>query len=185
MKKLLFVTVLLSLVPSAIAYAVPVDSGYMFKIGFDLSAEAAPAPYLNLGVTVRFNDSDPLDIGEGYTMQVFDSNGNIASDQRSFIYSDIYAQPCATGMVYGIALNPAPGLFDGIGSVVFTNIIGTFDLKLDNNWVQGVMENSGVTTNWVLGDTAVFPVPEPTTMFLLGTGLFGLASLGMKKFKKS
>jgi hypothetical protein len=34
------------------------------------------------------------------------------------------------------------------------------------------------------GDLGPSPIPEPATLFLLGSGLVGLAGFGRKKFKK-
>jgi len=41
---------------------------------------------------------------------------------------------------------------------------------------------SKVVTKPEVGEAS--PVPEPTTLVLLGSGLVGLAGLGRKKFKK-
>jgi len=41
--------------------------------------------------------------------------------------------------------------------------------------------SAGVDTE---GDYTASPVPEPTTLLLLGSGLIGLAAIGRKRFKK-
>ena len=59
---------------------------------------------------------------------------------------------------------------------------GMYSLDIDDH-VQGILFSSlGKQNDYALAGYTT-PVPEPSTIFMLGLGMFGLAGLGRKKFK--
>ena len=102
----------------------------------------------------------------------------------------------ASGGVYGSVLNDAGDIAWEIGwdfaladdEYAVVNFIVTSSNTLPGYYLSQTDPDSQETiyltsTLGIVGDSQ--PIPEPGTMFLLGTGLVGLFGLGRKKFKKS
>jgi hypothetical protein len=71
---------------------------------------------------------------------------------------------------------PAWYLFDLTGECPSLDWNGKDTLELSGFW----LDNGAISHVTLYGN----PVPEPTTMLLLGSGLAGLAGFGRKRFKK-
>ncbi len=67
----------------------------------------------------------------------------------------------------------------GAAELAAANAAGQFIINLDHNG-----SNDFIAFDWFELSGASTPVPEPTTMLLLGSGLIGLAAYGKKKFLK-
>lgn len=94
------------------------------------------------------------------------------------------------------------GAFTGTGGVDITSFIaasgdfpnglalygaGALDLTGTGNDIFGAVAVAGAVLHEegnINSPSSQVPVPEPTTMLLLGSGLIGLAGYGRKKFKK-
>ncbi|MBU0988167.1 MAG: PEP-CTERM sorting domain-containing protein [Proteobacteria bacterium] len=63
--------------------------------------------------------------------------------------------------------------------IMFFGIVGC---PSSNDPAPKVTTSSVVTTSQI--NDGVYPVPEPATLILIGSGLVGLAGFGRKKFKK-
>jgi len=69
----------------------------------------------------------------------------------------------------------------GFGSTAHSN---SDEVSLADPWQEAVVPNNTFETAFRLSGDVVQPVPEPTTMLLVGSGLIGLAGYGRKKFFK-
>jgi hypothetical protein len=112
-------------------------------------------------VGVDENDQEPGSYAYRFDLQI-PRNGNInLLDQ----YNDVI-------YISGFNLNPEHFAFLDTGGLLNVAVhIGNYNV-------------GGIDSIWVGGGPVANPVPEPATMFLLGSGLIGLAGFARKKFKK-
>jgi hypothetical protein len=174
---------------------VPIDvlTGVYFTLSGDptltpVSAEIATGSVLfgsdgggNVGGEWAYNDG--LVGAPGGADEGISSTGLGLFGAPNFNGSNLQGPDALDGLQYGITSagddpltgnTPVTGMYALIqNEVVFT---------LGGLPVEGQLP--GISNISFQYGTALSPVPEPTTMLLLGAGLVGLAGFGRKKFKK-
>ena len=68
-----------------------------------------------------------------------------------------------------------------VAGLIDITVDGTLNVSIDSCWGDFYLDSSTVVAQ---GDNGAAPVPEPSTILLLGLGLIGMVGYGRKRFSK-
>jgi hypothetical protein len=131
----------------------------------DLGTFTAPGS----GVAISFLDWSVT--GSQITMTSRTAFGFTTGSFNGFEFNDISGNP----LIDGVTVDPSSTLLGGI--VSFTD--STFSVNFQG--LEVVTHGQHVTYDLSFGSATT---PEPSTLLLLGTGIFGLASMARRKFSR-
>lgn len=121
-----------------------------------------------------FEGGDDIVFGYSLTVDIFDDGGR--RDRGEIAYID---QPGIFGDGFYNFSYTSQTLGWSLAGIVSLNLNGELNVTVDS-WYGDFYLDAASVTAW--GDDGTAPVPEPSTILLMGVGLVGLVGVGRKRF---
>ncbi len=138
---------------------------------------------LEATLAVGFTFSDPAGLQQEFQLSTaVNETPNVVSDPISAPINDDIITFANVGATEQFSYNGVPYLFELLGFGPNSSSIGT-DFRSPEGMDNASFVFGRITTDPIPDDPIPDPIPEPSTMFLLGIGLIGIATLG-KRFRK-